>query len=250
MTLQLIILAGGKGTRIKPIIGETPKILANISGKPFFEWFIKWIDTWNLNIKPQILLSTGNGHETVDNYCKKSNHNLICVKEKVPLGTFGAISNVASKYYSKDYLILNGDTIFDFNFNYIYDFYKKDPYNDPLILLKEDLNNKSGGYKKIKSKWYFSLDKTNYISLGALLISFKKIKEIWTELTSIPFENNLINKSLKKELMIDQDCFSINPVNAITFSSDIPFLDIGIPSSYSLSQSYIPNFIKNLKKID
>tara|TARA_B100000941_G_C28439684_1_gene518948 strand:+ start:180 stop:929 length:750 start_codon:yes stop_codon:yes gene_type:complete len=248
MTLQLIILAGGKGTRISPVIGETPKILANISGKPFLEWFINWVETWNIKINPQILLSTGKGHNIIEDYCKKNNHNLICVKEKVPLGTFGAISNVASKYYSEDYLILNGDTIFDANFNYVYEFYKKDQHNNPLILLKEDLNNKSGGYKKIKSKWYFSLEKTNNISLGGLLISFKKLKEIWTELTSIPFENNLINKFIKKELMIDQDCFSKNPVNAITFRSDISFLDIGIPSSYSLSQSYIPKFIENLKK--
>ena len=48
--------------------------------------------------------------------------------------------------------------------------------------------------------------------------------------------------------MIDQDCFSKNPVNAITFRSDISFLDIGIPSSFY--QSYIPKFIENLKKND
>ena len=50
--------------------------------------------------------------------------------------------------------------------------------------------------------------------------------------------------------MIDQDCFSKIPVNAITFKSDIPFLDIGIPSSYSLSQIYIPKLIKNLRNYD
>ena len=36
MTLSIIILAGGKGTRIKPVLKTIPKILAPIGGKPFF----------------------------------------------------------------------------------------------------------------------------------------------------------------------------------------------------------------------
>ena len=109
---------------------------------------------------------------------RKNKHNLVCVKEENPLGTFGAISNVASRNFSEDYLILNGDTIFDANFKYIYESYKKDPKNSPLILLKEDPNhNNSGGYKKVKNKWFFSLEKTNYTSLGALFISFSNIKK-------------------------------------------------------------------------
>ncbi len=251
MTVQLIILAGGKGKRISPIIGDTPKLLANISGKPFFEWFITWVKSWNIEINPKILLSTGKGHSIIEDYCKKNINNFVCVKEDNPLGTFGAISNVASKNYSEDYLILNGDTIFDANFKYIYESYKKDPNNSPLILLKEDLNhNKLGGYKKVKDQWSFALEKTNYTSLGALFISFNKLRKIWTEITAIPFNSSHINQFVKKELMIDQDCFSKIPVNAVTLKSDIPFLDIGIPSSYSLSQSYIPKLIKNLKKYD
>ena len=35
MSLSIVVLAGGKGTRIKPILGNTPKILAPIGGKTF-----------------------------------------------------------------------------------------------------------------------------------------------------------------------------------------------------------------------
>ena len=71
MTLQLIILAGGKGTRISPVIGRHQ--IRNISGKPFLEWFINWVETWNIKINPQILLSTGKGHNIIEDYCKKNN---------------------------------------------------------------------------------------------------------------------------------------------------------------------------------
>ena len=48
MSLKIIILAGGKGTRISPIIGNTPKILASVAGKPFLDWFLIWIKNWKL----------------------------------------------------------------------------------------------------------------------------------------------------------------------------------------------------------
>ena len=39
MTLDVVILAGGKGTRIKEVLNDTPKIMAPIEGKPFLDWF-------------------------------------------------------------------------------------------------------------------------------------------------------------------------------------------------------------------
>ena len=58
MSLKIIILAGGKGTRISSVIGNTPKILASVAGKPFLEWFLIWIKNWNLEVDYKILIST------------------------------------------------------------------------------------------------------------------------------------------------------------------------------------------------
>ena len=54
MTLNIIILAGGKGTRIKPVLKTIPKILAPIAGKPFLYWLLLWIDSWKLKISKKI----------------------------------------------------------------------------------------------------------------------------------------------------------------------------------------------------
>ena len=103
MSLSIVVLAGGKGTRIKPILGKTPKILAPIGGKTFLDWFLKWINNWKLDTNNNnIILSTGVGHKQVENYCKKNNYDVSCIDEIKPLGTFGAIANVASKFHSKD----------------------------------------------------------------------------------------------------------------------------------------------------
>ena len=69
MALNIIILAGGKGTRIKSVLKETPKIMANIAGKPFLDWLLVWIDSWELEIPNKILLSTCVGHNIIEDYC-------------------------------------------------------------------------------------------------------------------------------------------------------------------------------------
>ena len=50
MTLNIIILAGGKGTRIRNVLNKTPKIMAPVAGKPFLDWLLIWIDSWNIDI--------------------------------------------------------------------------------------------------------------------------------------------------------------------------------------------------------
>ena len=45
MSLKIIILAGGKGSRIKSVLNNTPKILAPIAGKNFLDWLLVWIDS-------------------------------------------------------------------------------------------------------------------------------------------------------------------------------------------------------------
>ena len=59
-----------------------------------------------LNFEFEILLSTWIGHEKVKEYCESKNHNIKCIPEEKPLGTFGAIANVASKNYAKNYLVI------------------------------------------------------------------------------------------------------------------------------------------------
>lgn len=242
MSLSIVVLAGGKGTRIKPILGNTPKILAPIGGKTFLDWLLQWIYNWKLDAN-KIILSTGIGHQEVENYCKKNNYNIMCIDEIKPLGTFGAIANVASKFYSEDYLVLNGDTIFDANFKNLYEKYYENSKKPTIILKKSFENKRYGGYKKTDQGWVFTKEKSQFISLGAFFISYENLKKRWAQKTNIPFDAISINKKIAREMFIDSDCFGENPISAVTLKDDIYFLDIGIPSSYSKSQSCIPLFV-------
>ena len=100
MSFKVIILAGGKGTRIKSVLGKIPKILAPINKKTFLDYLIVWIKSWNICLERDIILSTGVGHQAVKEHCKVRGYQIKCIKEEKPLGTFGAIINVARSNFA------------------------------------------------------------------------------------------------------------------------------------------------------
>jgi NDP-sugar pyrophosphorylase family protein len=82
MSLKIIILAGGKGTRISPVIGNTPKILASVGGKVFLDWFLIWIENWKLEEDFEILISTCIGHNQIEDYCQKKKITILNALKK------------------------------------------------------------------------------------------------------------------------------------------------------------------------
>ena len=244
MTLNIIILAGGKGTRIKEVLKKTPKIMAIISGKPFLEWLLIWIDSWQINEEKNIFLSTCIGHEIINDYCINKKIPVRCIPEKKPLGTFGALANVAYQNFSENYLVLNGDTIFKVDFQEIYKKSFIKIKNKPHLILKESaFNTRYGGYKKTNKGWIFSSEASEFISLGSFLISYEDIKKRWEFSTSMPFNDHSINNN-DREMMIDTDCFNKIPIAAEILPFETPFIDIGIPSSLIEAQSLIPEILQ------
>ena len=255
MIFKVIILAGGKGTRIKPVLGNIPKILAPINKKTFLDYLIVWIKSWNICLERDIILSTGVGHKAIREHCKVKEYQIKCIEEKPPLGTFGAIINVARSNFANHYLIINGDTVFDANLKKISDIYfSPKNTNTPLIILKRASTNSKinryGGYKKTKDGWIFTNEKSDFFSLGAFFISFKNLKERWLKTASQNIDELEIDSSIKKGFSIDKDCFGKDPVNAINLKDDILFIDIGIPSDLEKGKDLIPKIIGDNKNED
>ena len=111
--MQVLILVGGLGTRLREIIKNIPKVMANIKGKPFLEYLIVQLKNYNLN---DIILCTGHLKEKIENYFGNGNHlgvNIVYSEELKPLGTGGAIKLAESLVKSDDFIVMNGDSFFD-----------------------------------------------------------------------------------------------------------------------------------------
>ena len=97
MTLSVVVLCGGHGSRIKPVLGEVPKILAPIGDKAFIEYLIQWIKSSLDVISHEIILSTCIGHSQIQQYIHSRSLQCSLSKEINPLGTLGAVIDVFKK---------------------------------------------------------------------------------------------------------------------------------------------------------
>jgi NDP-sugar pyrophosphorylase family protein len=107
--MQAVILAGGKGTRLRPLTYEIPKSMISIHGRPFLEYLLELIKPFGIN---EVLLLIGYLGEHIEKYFGNGLKFGLKVEysyEKTLLGTGGALKNAADKL-AKEFLLLNGDT--------------------------------------------------------------------------------------------------------------------------------------------
>ncbi len=108
--MKAIILAGGRGKRLRPITDYVPKPLIPIKNVPIIEWQLKYLKKFGIN---EVIICTGYKQEMIENYLdtKKLGITIRYSIEKSPLGTGGAIKKAAKKIKDKSFLVINGDTI-------------------------------------------------------------------------------------------------------------------------------------------
>lgn len=110
--MKTVIMAGGKGTRIASVNALVPKPMIEVAGKPVLLWQIECLKRQGLN---DFIFVTGHLGDVVENYFGDGSAFGIKIeyyREKEPLGTAGALYFLQDRL-SEDFLLLNGDIIFD-----------------------------------------------------------------------------------------------------------------------------------------
>ena len=108
--MKAIILAGGRGKRLRPITDYIPKPLVPIKNIPIIEWQLKYLKKFGVD---EVIICTGYKQEMVENYLnvKKIGIKIKYSIEKTPLGTGGAIKKAGKLIKEKSFFVINGDTI-------------------------------------------------------------------------------------------------------------------------------------------
>ena len=110
MFKEAVILAGGFGTRLSHVVSDVPKPMAPVYGRPFLCYLLdRLIDTGI----GRIVLATGYKHKCIEEYFGKEYRGaeIVYSNEDTPLFTGGAICKAAGLLESKDFVVLNGDTL-------------------------------------------------------------------------------------------------------------------------------------------
>lgn len=121
MIKEVVILAGGLGTRLAETVPGIPKALAPINDRPFLEYVLDYLQLYGVK---KVILATGYLHKTIENHFgnKYKYINLIYSREEEPLGTGGAILQAMNLVEGKMAIVMNGDTMFRVNLGKLYDF--------------------------------------------------------------------------------------------------------------------------------
>ncbi|HSG74252.1 MAG TPA: nucleotidyltransferase family protein, partial [Nitrosopumilaceae archaeon] len=109
--MQAVILAGGRGKRLKPITDYVPKPLVPLNNVPILEWQIRYLKKFGIK---EFIICTGYKTDQIENFLKAKNNLGVKIQysvEKTPLGTGGAIKKIISLIKDKSFLVINGDVI-------------------------------------------------------------------------------------------------------------------------------------------
>lgn len=108
--MKAIILAGGRGKRLRPITDYVPKPLVPIKNIPIIEWQLRYLKKFGID---EVIICTGYKQEMIENHLNMKDIG-IKIKysiEKTPLGTGGAIKKAGKMINDKSFFVINGDTI-------------------------------------------------------------------------------------------------------------------------------------------
>lgn len=121
--MQAIILAGGKGTRLRPYTTIFPKPLMPIDDMPILEIVIRQLKKSGFK---KITIAVGHLAELIEAYFgdgKKWGVEITYSREDVPLGTVGPLALIDN--LDENFLVMNGDVLSDINYCDMYDFHLK-----------------------------------------------------------------------------------------------------------------------------
>ena len=226
-----VILAGGLGTRLRSVVPDLPKPMANIGGRPFLEYLM---DYWIEQGVSQFILSVGYKKKLIIDYFGSSYKRVpvVYAEESEPLGTGGALV-LAAQGLKEPFLLLNGDTYFEVSFDELKDFHQKSGSICTIALFRATEANRYGTIIKDHLGRVQQI-KTAKSQIGELAnggvylvdpIGLDPLKFSPGDKYSLEDEilNNLINSG-SMVMGIEQGSV---------------FLDIGIPADYSSAEKII-----------
>lgn len=240
--MKMIILCGGLGTRLREIIGEKQKTMADVHGTPFLKIVVYYYKKFGIK---DFIFACGYKKEEIYDYFKDGkNFGINCeyAVETEPLGTAGAIRNCYD-YIDEEYVyVVNGDTLYEFDINMLdknlshfnadmsiatkkaneetrYGFIDYDIYDENFGGLIKSFNEKDNDIRKQSVTVPTEICSSyKYINGGIYFMKKSLIKDI--PLAKCSLETEIIPKWLN-------DGKRIGFIN-----SDSYFIDIGTKASY------------------
>jgi len=225
--LKAVILAGGRGTRLRPITCLNPKPMLPLMNRPFMHSFVNWLKSHGLT---DIIFSTCYLPDIFSDYFddgKKFGLNLTYVTEESPLGTCGGVKNVEDWLEGRPFMVFNGDILTSLDLAAMQEFHREKgaditisltPVEDPSAYGLVPIDDE-GRVIQFLEKPGTDQVVTNLINAGTYIIE-PYMMDLAPAGKNYSFERGLFPQALKEGRKV------------YGYVSDDYWLDVGTPEKY------------------
>jgi len=223
------ILAGGTGTRLRSVVADRPKVLAQVSGKPFLAHLLDQLVAQGIS---KVVLCTGYLGDQVQAFFGESYRgiHLYYSREDHPLGTGGAIVQALPLLTSETILVLNGDSYCRTDFQASMDWHRRRRARGTLVLAHVEQGDR---YGRVQTGADGSIEKFCEKG-GAQGPGWINSGIYWFERAA------LVDLPAKGVLSLERDVLAVWVGQGLYgFSQPGPFLDIGIPEDYARAERFL-----------
>jgi len=240
MVKEAIILAGGLGTRLRPVVSDLPKCMAPVAGQPFLKHVIRYLLSQGIE---KFIFSLGYKHEMIEGFLNDEFPTLHCEcsVEQEPLGTGGAIYLACKRTKDENVLVVNGDTLFKADLEKAASFHIKNKA-DCTLLLKPMQGFDRYGAVELDDDYAVSSfkEKQNFqsadINAGTYMLDVEQF----------------IDKDFPEKFSFEKDYLEKYYGERKIFGviEDSYFIDIGVPADFQKAQEELRQIPLNLENTD
>jgi D,D-heptose 1,7-bisphosphate phosphatase len=201
--MNTVIMAGGKGTRMASVMPDMPKPMIPLCGKPILEHQLECLKK---NKITDVIIIIGHLGEQIRTYFGDGSEfgcNISYYEETHPLGTAGGLYKIIDKL-ADDFIVLNGDLIFDMDFGRLVNFHHRKqaaatlvahPNNHPFdsALLVTDGNDRVVNWiNKEDPRQYYR----NQVNAGIHVLSRAFLKDARPEQEKIDIDRDILKPQI------------------------------------------------------
>lgn len=233
--MEVIVLAGGLGTRLRSVVSEVPKCMAPVNGKPFLYYLLSVLSYYPVT---KVVLSVGFKRKFIEDWVREHGSefpfDIDFAVEEVPLGTGGGIRLALEKCDSDAICVMNGDTFFDVDLEELLESHQHS--GRLLTMAVKHLQNfdrygtvsfgENGAVTGFNEKRFCE---DGYINAGVYMISDRSLLKDMPEKFS--FEKAFLEPQATEG-------------HVQAYVSDGYFIDIGIPQDYAKANEDFKDFWK------
>jgi NDP-sugar pyrophosphorylase family protein len=231
--IDVALLAGGLGTRVRDVLGDLPKILAPVGDETLLDSQLWWLDGWRAR---RIVLCLGFRQQAVIDHLGNSNSTTATIVPSIethPLGTAGAVDLARDHFQSDTVMVMNGDTLLEGDLGGFIAAHRESKADCSILCVRVDDAARYGGVRVDPNGEVMGFIEKGHagaglVSAGAYLINRAFLDE-WIKPGSISLERDVFPIALN------------GSVHA--YVGDFRFLDIGTPESLARARLGLGKFV-------